>query len=451
MLRRLSVRARITIGSVLVAALLLGISLVAVRLQVATILSSADVTLAEGDLTSFQKDITANPTEPVDDPGTGVLVYVRAPDGKVQVNTLPHDVLALVEHQVPTVQEYQTTDDESRTFVIVGRVVSTTAGNWALWSARSTASSDLALDGLGTVLAVAGVVLLLGLGLASWLLATAALRPVTRMRRRAELLGADAADGELPVGPARDELSALATTLNAFLARVRASTVREKQMVSDAAHELRTPLAALKTQLELAHDDFGDAAALALQVRAAEASVARLSSLAANLLELTRLESHEGPRAVSGGEQLVSELMGSIDRARMLGLPKRADVGFTVDAERGQQRYALDPQAFGRLADNLLANSISAIAEGGSVDATLREDDAGLIFEVTDDGPGVPEEFLDHAFERFSRPDTARTANGGGSGLGLALVQAIAEAADGLAKLENTRPGLRVTVAIPKM
>jgi signal transduction histidine kinase len=451
MLRRLSVRARITIGSVLVAALLLGVSLIGVRLQVATILSTADATLAKGDLTSFQKDITASPGEPVDDPGTGVLVYVRAPDGDVQVNTLPHDVLDLVEHRLPTEEEYETTDDEGRTFIVVGRVVSTTAGDWALWSARSTSSSELALDGLGNALAIGGVALLIAFGLASWLLATAALRPVSRMRRRAELLGADAGDGDLPVGPARDELSALATTLNEFLARVRSSTMREKQMVSDAAHELRTPLAALKTQLELAHDDFGDAAALALQVRAAEASVSRLSSLAANLLELTRLEAHEGPRSVSSSEQLVSELMGSIDRARMLGLPKRADVGFTVVAGQGQQRYALDPQAFGRLADNLLANSISAIAKGGSVEATLREDYAGLVLEVTDDGPGVPEEFLAHAFERFSRPDSARSTTGGGSGLGLALVQAIAEDADGSAELENTRPGLRVTVTIPKM
>lgn len=451
MFSRLSIRARITLGSLLVAIALLVIALVAVRFQVAAILSDADMTLAQSDLTSFQKDIAANPTESVDDPGTGVLVYVRNPSGQVQVDTLPHDVRILVQNADASDQEYSTTDDEGRTFVVVGRVVSTSAGDWALWSARSTSSSQIALEGLDRVLWIGGLALLAGFGVASWLLTTAALRPVNRMRKEAESLGSDLGDGELPVGRAHDELAALAITLNDFLSRVRESTAREKQMISDAAHELRTPLAALKTQLELAHNDIGDAAALAAQLRAAETSVDRLVSLASNLLELSRLESHDNLVTSSRSEQLVDELMGSVDRARLLGLAKTADIGFELGALEDERRYPVDPQAFGRLADNLLSNAIAAIGQGGHVTAHLQQNETGIVLDIQDDGPGMPETFVSRAFTRFARPDSSRTASTGGSGLGLALVQAIAQDAGGTATLRNTHPGLRVTVSIPKM
>jgi signal transduction histidine kinase len=328
--------------------------------------------------------------------------------------------------------------------------VETPAGTWALWSARSTASSSLALEGLDRVLVIGGIVLLAGFGLASWLLTTTALRPVARMRKRAESLGT-AMDGDLPVGRAQDELAALATTLNDLLARVRASTMREKQMVSDAAHELRTPLASLRIQLELAHDDFGDAPALAAHLTGAEASVERLSSLATNLLELSRLESNEASAATASTSQLVTELMGSVDRARMLGLAKSAEIGFDlVDTDEARD-YPIDAQAFGRVADNLLSNAVAAVGTGGVIEATLRQDTRGVILEVVDDGPGMAQEFLANAFERFSRPDSARAASAGGSGLGLALVKATAVAAGGTVELRNGNPGLVVAVTIPNM
>lgn len=406
---RMSVRARITLGSLAVAAVLVVLALLVVRAQVATILTNADASLAQSDLASFEKDIAAHPDEPVDDPGTGVLVYVRDPDGTVQVDTLPHDVLELVDGRPATNEQYTTTDDEHRTFVVVGRAVDTAAGTWALWSARSTSASELALEGFDHVLVIGGIVLLAGFGAASWFIATVALRPV------------------------------------------QAARAREKQMVSDAAHELRTPLAALKTQLELAHDDFGDADALARQVATAESSVDRLTSLASNLLALSRLESEEHATVASSGAHLVEELLGSIDRARMLAIARSVTVDFEITATRPDAHYPIDAQGFGRMADNLLSNAVVAVQAHGTVLATLSDSANGLTLAVADDGPGMPEDFLPQAFERFSRPDASRTSTAGGSGLGLALVQALAKDAGGLAVAENTHPGLRVTVSIPKM
>ena len=451
MLSRLSIRSRITIGSLAVAAVLLLVALLVVRTQVSAILADAQASLAQSDLTSFQKDITANPTETMDNPGTGVLVFVRAPTGTVQVNTLPHDVVRPIVDRAATDEQYTTTDDEGRTFVVVGRSVVTPVGTWALWSARNTTSNEVALDGFDRVLVTGGIVLLVGFGAASWLLATAALRPVNAMRRRAEQLGEGRSDGQLPVGDTQDELSALATTLNRFLARVQASSAREKQMVSDAAHELRTPLAALKTQLELAHNDFGNAEALARQVGAAELSVDRLASLASNLLELSRIESHEVTVSCSSSTALIDEFTGSVDRARMLALGKSVVIEFTLTAGDDADQYRIDAQAFGRLTDNLFSNAINAVDESGTVTAELMHTEDSILLTVSDDGPGMPDDFLPIAFERFTRPDESRTTSTGGSGLGLALVRALAREAGGEVTAENTHPGLRISVFVPTM
>ena len=455
MLGRLTIRARITIGSVLVAAMIFAIAMMAAHAQVVSILSAADATLARADLDSYAIEVVANPSGLVDDSGKGLLVSVRDPGGVVKLDTLPHDIHRVVEHRAGRNETFSSGEDGT-SFVVVGRLVKTTTGEWSLWAARSTASSQLAMQSLDGAFVIGGIVLLAAFGFASWLLAAAALGPVRRMRQKAESLGVDST-AVLPVARAKDELSELATTLNAFLARVRASSAREKQVVSDAAHELRTPLSALKTQLELAHDDFDDANALAAQIVAAEKSVARLSSLASNLLELSRLTGQPVPTRSSSADELVSELMGSIDRARMIGLANSAEVGFTVSlvssvsSVNARARFAISSENFGRLADNLLANSLAAIPEGGSVDAELTEEPQAIVLRITDTGPGMAEDFLPHAFDRFSRPDDSRTASTGGSGLGLALVHAIATAANGTVQLQNTASGLLATVSIPKM
>ncbi len=452
MLGRLTIRARITIGSVLVAAMIFAIAMMAAHAQVVSILSAADATLARADLDSYAIEVVANPSGLVDDSGKGLLVSVRDPGGVVKLDTLPHDIHRVVEHRTGRNETFSSGEDGT-SFVVVGRLVKTTTGEWSLWAARSTASSQLAMQSLDGAFVIGGIVLLAAFGFASWLLAAAALGPVRRMRQKAESLGVDST-AVLPVARAQDELSELATTLNAFLARVRASSAREKQVVSDAAHELRTPLSALKTQLELAHDDFDDAKALAAQIVAAEKSVARLSSLASNLLELSRLTGQPVPTRPSSADELVSELMGSIDRARMIGLANSAEVGFTVSlvpSVNARARFAISAENFGRLADNLLANSLAAIPEGGSVDAELTEEPQAIVLRITDTGPGMAEDFLPHAFDRFSRPDDSRTASTGGSGLGLALVHAIATAANGAVQLQNTASGLLATVSIPKM
>jgi two-component system, OmpR family, sensor kinase len=450
MRRSFSIRTRITLGSAAVALVVIGIAVVGIRVSAESILHSSDVTLATTDLASFQKDLAENGGVHVDSPGAGILVLVRNPDGETAESSLPDEVREAVESMHPSHTTFSAAEDGSP-YVVVARTVKTTSGTWGLWAARSTASSRLVLAKLDAALVVGGLLALIAFTAAAWLLATFALRPVTTMRRRAQSLSGTGENERLPVGTAGDELSALALTLNDFLDRVHDGTLRERRMVSDAAHELRTPLAALRTQLELAHDDFGDAAALEQEIIGAENSVTRLTGLANGLLELSRLEGEtDAPGQATAGE-LVDETMGSVDRARMLALAKQVDVSFATDDLDEAASYSVDASDFGRVLDNLLANAVNAVGTAGSVEIFLRDDVDALEVAVRDDGPGVPESFLPTAFDRFSRPDASRTTGRGGSGLGLALVRAIAESAGGTAQLSNGPSGAIAIVRIPKM
>jgi signal transduction histidine kinase len=239
--------------------------------------------------------------------------------------------------------------------------------------------------------------------------------------------------------------------LNDFLDRVHDGTLREKRMVSDAAHEIRTPLAALRTQLELAHDDFGDPAALEAEIIGAEQSVARLTALANDLLELSRLEAEPGETLYATTPSLIDEAMGSIDRARMLAQPNAVEVSFALGDLDDAASYRIEPRSFARILDNLLTNAVNAVDKSGTVDLRLDLHGDDLEVAVSDNGPGIPESFLPRAFDRFTRPDDSRTTTAGGSGLGLALVRLIAETAGGIASLTNTGHGLTATVRLPKM
>lgn len=463
--RALSVRARIALGSVLVAVVMVTVAAFALHQQLEQIVHDSEVTLAEGDLASFAADIRANPTESPDQPAAGILVYVRAPDGSVPVDTTPRDI-----HEA--LQQDDDNDDDARRqsaqghvesngvsmvvtdervrFTLVGETVSTADGDWQLWAARSGAGSDLTVAALDRVLLIGASLLVIVFGVTAWVLATAALRPVTRMRTTAETLGADSHDELLPVGPAEDELAELARTLNAFIVRTREGAAREREMVSAASHELRTPIAVMTTQLELAHRSFGDAEALERVIREAEGSLQRLSLLASNLLELSRLDASPTGGQRSTAEALESELMESVDRGRLLH-PSGPSIEFEVTLVDASATVDLSTTAFSRILDNLLANAVAATPETGRVLLELRQSGLEVALTVSDTGPGFPSAFVPHAFERFSRPDAARDSASGGSGLGLALVDAIARAAGGAARIAaGHTPGAAVTVTLPQ-
>lgn len=289
-----------------------------------------------------------------------------------------------------------------------------------------------ALRTLGVLLAIGGPIALLLASAAGYGVAAAALRPVERMRRRAAAITESEPGARLPVPAARDELSRLGDTLNAMLARLEGALERERTFVADASHELRTPLAILKTELELALRAGRSRAELHAAVSSAAEETDRLAQLAEDLLVIAhadqgrlpvRLETIDAGRLLSGASERFAR--------------RSAEAGRSVDADApAGLALAGDPvrleQALGNLVENALRHGDGPIR----LVAARRGDHVEL--HVTDDGPGFAPEFLDSAFERFSRADSGRSR--GGTGLGLAIVDVIARAHGGRARAAN-RPG----------
>ena len=451
-LRGLSIRTRITIGTLVVALVVSAVAGLLLELRFQSVVSETTVQLLRADSGPFEAAIRKNPTSPQLAVGEGQLVAILDPDGKTALSNLP-DPLADVYSRLKTFDDTpHEVSHDSKQYLVTNEEVDTPVGAWHIIVARSLEPGDLVLDQLRITLLIGAAALFLVFGLASWLLSGVALRPVGRMRKQAELLDREERlNGEtLPVGPARDELAALAVTLNDFLARNRQTVERERQMISDASHELRTPLAILSAQLDEAlAASSGDRDARPL-VENARSTARRLSRLATNLLELSQLEANTSSTSSNWGE-LSLETAAAIDRARLLGQPRDILVDFDIadaDAEH-PGRYAVAVSSFGRLIDNLLANAITAAPDASTVVLDLDHTETDLILRVTDEGPGMPEEFLAIAFDRFTRPDVARKRDRGGSGLGLAIVAAIVTASGGSIELRNTHPGFDVIVTLP--
>ena len=287
------------------------------------------------------------------------------------------------------------------------------------------------LNSLRDAFLIGGPLALLLASLAGYLLAGAALRPIELMRRRAAAISAASLDERLPVPAPGDEVSRLGETLNEMLARIEGGLARERRFVADASHQLRTPLALLKVELELAlgrarsKDELRDA------VLAAAESTERLSRLADDLLLLARAE--EGRVSLKREQTDVADLLQH--------LAARFDVRVEADPlVLSADRPRLE-QALGNMVDNALRHGAGVV----TLTAHARNGTAEL--HVLDDGAGFPEDFLEHAFERFSR---AQPTDGDGSGLGLAIVETIATAHGGRAEAAN-RPegGADVWLALP--
>jgi signal transduction histidine kinase len=290
---------------------------------------------------------------------------------------------------------------------------------------------------------------------AVWLAVGSTLRPIGLLRRGAAEVTVTGVVADLPVPEARDEVRLLALTLNDMLSRLAAAQQRQRSLVSDTAHELRSPIASIRAQLEVALDH-PSGQDWALTGRDVLTDTLRLSGLAEDLLLLARLDEQAGnarPDRTVDLAELADTVAGRYAAARVpVTVPPEMMPPEISGHVAGTCPVAGNRDPLDRMLVNLIDNAVRYAKS--SVVVSVARSDAWVELTVTDDGPGIPSADRERAFDRFARLDDARNRDGedaGGAGLGLAIVRATAQAYGGTAHLEEVAqaPGLLAIVRLP--
>jgi signal transduction histidine kinase len=304
---------------------------------------------------------------------------------------------------------------------------------------RSSEQVERATRTAALLLTVSVPIALAVLAMAVWISVGRALRPVEAMRREAATITATHRHQRLAVPEGDDEIPRLAATLNEMLDRMDAATASQRQFVSDASHELRSPLAALRQLAEVA-SKYPDKVAPGALARDVLLEETRMEEMVTALLLLARLDD------TAPSERTEVDLDDVVlEQVRRLG----TDSAPRVDASGVSAGQVIgDRVLLGRLVANLLANALRHARS--EVRVTLHEYDELVVLTVDDDGTGIPEQERGRVFERFVRLDDARTRDQGGSGLGLAIVRKVVEDAQGtVAVQESDLGGARFVVSLP--
>lgn len=294
------------------------------------------------------------------------------------------------------------------------------------------------LNTVATLLSVAVPLVLLLVAVTTWLVTGRALRPVTRIRAEVDGITADRLDRRVPVPDTGDEVAALASTMNGMLDRLDAAATAQRRFVSDASHELRSPLATIRQHAELAQAH-AEVTSLDELADVVSEEGLRLQSIVESLLLLARLDEGAGRR--SDAVDLDDLALREVRRLRASGLEVDGS-GIHAAQVLGDER--LLGQLLRNLADNAARHATRRVAIG------VAPVQGHVFITVEDDGAGVPQTERERIFERFVRLDEARSRDAGGSGLGLAIVRGIASSAHGTVTVDESRwGGARFVVTLP--
>jgi len=310
-------------------------------------------------------------------------------------------------------------------------VVPTSAGDYTLMllAELEHVDEELALV-MNTLLVTIPVTLIVAAALA-YFLACKALAPVEQLRQQAAEITAERLDRRLPVHNPSDELGMLAQTINSMIGRLEHSFDEVRRFTADASHELRTPIAVIRSEAELGVDAARDSEATQERFESILEECGRLTSVTSQLLTLSR----EDAGVVQPGRHLVPIaplIDDTVESLRPLAITKQQEMA----AEAGcEVEIVADPDRLQQVFHNLIDNAIKYAPEGSRIRVTLRRDGSNAIVTVEDNGPGIPPEHLSRVFDRFYRVN--KNSDPGGAGLGLSIVQSIVMSLGGRVEVES--------------
>ena len=304
----------------------------------------------------------------------------------------------------------------------------------------AASSIEPASDGMHALelllaLAVPGLILLTAS--TTWLFVGRALRPVESIRRQVADISATALDRRIPEPSTNDEVQLLARTMNTMLGRLEEAATRQRSFVSDAAHELRSPLTSMRAELEIA--------AARPEVVDWSAFVERLSTTSARIEHLVE----DLLASATSEEQAIRKVDVDLDEIVLRRIETlRATTSLAVDAQRIDGARVLgDRNALERVVANLIDNAEEHARTTITVELRAQEGVAELV--VIDDGLGVPSHLRERVFDRFVRVDEGRDRRHGGAGLGLSIARHIVEAHNGTIGFADDTSHTRVIVRLP--
>lgn len=307
----------------------------------------------------------------------------------------------------------------------------------------AAASLDPVAEAVGTLAAIltVGIPILIALvGITVWVIVGRTLHPVEAIRSRVASISELDLDRRVPVPNTDDEIGRLARTMNDMLDRLEQSAEQQRHFVADVSHELRSPLSAIRSQLEvdLAHQDRADWSTTSEEVLD---ETLRMQRLVDDLLLLARSDTRTMP-AIHHSVDLDDVVLD-------LSQKMQPATSVRIDTSRVSGAQIMgDPSQLVRLVRNLLENAVRHANQ--LIRVTLTEGDSAATLIISDDGPGIPTADRERAFDRFTRLDEARDRDHGGSGLGLSIVREIAHHHGGTIAIdEDPLGGARFTVVIP--
>jgi signal transduction histidine kinase len=442
-----SVRAKMTVLATLVAVIAVGISAVALLVVLRHSLERAGDDAAKTrvqDLAALATSGTLPALLTV--PNDEDIAQVVDASGAVLAGSTGHTGRGIAtfapEGTAPVVRMVRDVPDDNELidFRVWAKRAQTRDGPVTVYIGTSLDSVNETIATVRRVLLLILPPLLALLAVASWVLVGRALRPVEAIRAEVADISGRALDRRVPVPPNRDEIGRLASTMNEMLDRLQAASERQRKFVADASHELQSPIAALRTQLEvaIAQPATTDWAATSSDLLAESRHMERLVR---DLLFLARSDGEESVRRIEPVDldDIVLEEATRLRSSARVGVDASGVSAAPLSGNRDELT---------RLVRNLLENA-EHHAESG-VRIRLSAEGHEIILVVEDDGPGVAPAERERIFQRFTRLDEARSRHNGGTGLGLAIVKEITERHGGTVCVENAAPGARFAVRLPQ-